>query len=89
MDGLSSPPIGHRPGITSVVADTIVLNGSTIEELELVLPTLREVLNRVNPVRLTAEEEAEEAQLKRTELERQTHSRKIRKAGDRLRFDSE
>jgi hypothetical protein len=39
----------HRPGIASVVGDTIVLDGTTIDELESVhLQTLHLVLERVN-----------------------------------------
>jgi hypothetical protein len=77
----------HRPGIASVVGDTIILAGTTLEELEEVhKETLRHVLARVN-------EEA--ARLEGTERERvaaeekaqKEFDEKVRAAAKRLRFD--
>jgi sRNA-binding protein len=62
----------HRPGIASVSYDTVILDGTTMEELERYhVETLRHVLDKVNAdvaehdhkERTRAQREAEAAQL--------------------------
>ena len=77
----------HRPDIASVVGDTIILDGTTIEELEQVhVATLRlalEVANQQEEDRLTRQ--ADEAQ--RRERAAQAHEANVRAAAERIRFD--
>jgi hypothetical protein len=76
----------HRPGICQVVGDTVVLDGTTIEELEEVhLPTLRLVLEKVN-ADIAQHEAQEQAARERAEPEAQAHSDKVRDAAKRLDF---
>lgn len=77
----------HRPGIASVVGDTVVLNGTTMEELERYhLETLRHVLAKVNAdvaahARRERLQRAQEAELQRR------HDESVREAAARLKFD--
>jgi hypothetical protein len=76
----------HRPGIASVQGDTIVLNGTTMEELERYhAETLRGVLDEVNR---QAAQAAQRARAQR-EIERQrgeAHSQTVDAIADRLKF---
>ncbi|HVC75227.1 MAG TPA: toll/interleukin-1 receptor domain-containing protein [Candidatus Micrarchaeaceae archaeon] len=77
----------HRPGIASVVADRIVLDGTTLEEVKIYhRDTLRlavEVANRQS----AADEEAERlAADRRAERQRQ-HAEEVRRAADDIKFD--
>jgi len=76
----------HRPGIGSVDGDTIVLNGTTMDELERHhLATLRLVLDRVN--RETADMERREVEEKaRQEGFEREHEREVDDVASRLRF---
>ena len=77
----------QRPGIASVSGDTIILDGTTIEELERHhVETLRLVLDKVNRD-LAANEEQERARTEREELERREHDENVRKLASRLKFD--
>lgn len=77
----------HRPGICRVIGDTVVLDGTTIEELENThLVTLRLVLDQTNQA--VGEAERKQRLLKdRERLEREQHEAKVREAARRLRFD--
>jgi TIR domain len=88
----NSPPqftTMHRPGIARVSGDTIVLDGTTMHELEEYhARTLRLCVERVN------EQQAEylerlRAQQERADAERQRHQQEIDEIADRLRFDDE
>ncbi|HYZ79535.1 MAG TPA: toll/interleukin-1 receptor domain-containing protein [Gaiellaceae bacterium] len=77
----------HRPGIASVSGDTIILDGTTMEELERYhVETLRYVLEKVN------EEIAEHERRLRAQGERQVEARRqheatVREISGRLKFD--
>ena len=77
----------HRPGIVSVHGDRVVLDGTTMEEVERHhRDTLLLVLDKVNQEIA----EREEAQRGRAEVERQRseeHRRSVEEAAKRLRFD--
>jgi len=77
----------HRSGIASVSGDTIVLDGTTIEELERYhVETLRHVLDKVN--RDVAEHGAKErARAEREEQQRREHEENVRQVASRLKFD--
>jgi hypothetical protein len=87
-----SPPrwtTRHRPGIASVTADRIVLDGTTIEEVERVhLPTLRLALEIANgreaERRMTAESEA-----RRQREAADAHETLVRTTAERLSFESD
>jgi hypothetical protein len=78
----------HRPGILSVQGDRIVLEGTTVEELEhFHRETLMLVLEKVNNEiagRETAERRWAEAESRR----REEHRRAVSAAAERLSFDS-
>jgi TIR domain-containing protein len=77
----------HRPGIASVVGDTIVLDGTTIEEVqEAHLTTVKNVIAEVNEKVLEFERRERERMDREAEAEgrRQTE---IRDRIDRMRFD--
>lgn len=77
----------HRPGIARVVGDEVILDGTTIEEVEKYhRDTLKVVLQRTNQV--VAEMEA--AAHRRAEAERrqrEAHDEEVRKRADQIRFD--
>lgn len=77
----------HRPGIGSVVGDRIVLDGTTLEELEEYhMDTLKGVLDEVN--RRVAEAEAQQRDAARKKAaETAELEQKVRDAADRLTFD--
>lgn len=77
----------HRPGIGSVAGDRILLDGTTIEEVEQVhLATLRLVVEVVNRDRalITNQQRAER---ERQEHARREQERRAREIADRMRFD--
>jgi sRNA-binding protein len=77
----------HRPGIASVSGDTVVLDGTTMEELERYhIETLRHVLGKVNED--VAEHEAQErARAEREEQQGREHDENVRDVASRLKFD--
>jgi len=77
----------HRPGIASVAGDRIILDGTTMEEVERYhAATLHKVIPEVN--RLVAEEEAtERRKSERAEAERRVHDESVRDASKRITFD--
>jgi hypothetical protein len=77
----------HRPGIGSVQGDTIVLDGTTMDELETVhLNTLRAVMDKTNDE--AAEFERRQCEAQRREKEQHaSHEENVRDVSRRLRFD--
>ncbi len=76
----------HRPGIGSVEGDTIVLDGTTMDELERYhIETLRLVLEQVN--RNTADIERRQAEEQARQAAREgQHEREVEDVASRLRF---
>jgi hypothetical protein len=77
----------HRPGIASIQGDTIVLDGTSMEELEQYhVETLRGVLDVVNQKvgEFERRERAERSQ--QAEAER-SHQQSVDDVAGRLRFD--
>ncbi|MFI5352729.1 MAG: hypothetical protein ACHQZS_07175 [Candidatus Binatales bacterium] len=90
VDSWNRPPeftSMHRPGIARVEGDRIVLDGTTIEEVERYhLKTLKLAVQRANE--LTVEWFRSRQQRDRGESERQEeHRRRVKEAAKRLRFD--
>lgn len=91
-DAWNSPPAWtsmHRPGIASVQGDRIVLDGTTIDELERYhLKTLKLVVRQLNErtgqYLRTERERVEAAQQAAAE-----HDRQVRETAQRLRFDED
>ncbi len=77
----------HRPGIARVVGDQVILDGTTIEEVERYhRDTLKLVIERVNEIVV----ERDRARQRRAEAERerlQKHEDAVREAARRLKFD--
>lgn len=79
----------HRPGIASVQGDRIVLDGTTIEELERYhLKTLKLVIGQLNAA-MAVHRERELAVLEAERQARAEHERQVADAAARLRFDDE
>jgi len=77
----------HRPGIGSVEGDTILLDGTTMNELERHhLATLRVVLERVNRDAADIERRDVEEKARQEGFERE-HEREVEDVASRLRFD--
>jgi hypothetical protein len=76
----------HRPGIGYVEGDTIVLDGTDMQELEQYhLPTLRLVLDKVN-TEVTALEAGKRARTEAEEARQREHRREVDDIADRLDF---
>jgi hypothetical protein len=77
----------HRPGIASVQGDRVVLDGTTVEEVEkyhrdtliLVVKTVNEAVAHRQAQRLQQEE--------RRRQEAEEHRRRVEEASRRIRFD--
>ena len=77
----------HRPGIASVSGDRILLDGTTLEEVERYhAATLRLVIPAVN-AQVAAEEEAERVNRERDDAENRAHDEAVREAAKRISFD--
>lgn len=77
----------HRPGIASVSGDTVVLDGTTLGELERYhVETLGHVIAKVNDDVRQAEDR-ERVQLQRQQALEEKHRREVDDVADRLRFD--
>jgi hypothetical protein len=77
----------HRPGIGSLQGDTIVLDGTTMDELERYhVETLRHVIEKVNHDVAQAEAR-ERATLERQKRLDDAHRRDIDDISDRLDFE--
>jgi TIR domain len=77
----------HRPGIASISGDAVILDGTTMEELERYhVETLRHVLDKVNQDVATHESQ-ERARAEREERQRGEHEEAVRQVASRLKFD--
>lgn len=77
----------HRPGIARVVGDTVVLDGTTIDEVERYhLDTVKLCVARANDEEIAALERAQR-RAERDEAERQAHEAHVDEVADRLKFD--
>jgi hypothetical protein len=77
----------HRPGIARVVGDKIILDGTTLEEVEEVhRETLKGVLNDVN-ARFAELEQREKQQQDERARREQEHADHVRDAARRIRFE--
>lgn len=79
----------HRPGIASVRGDTIVLDGTTVEEVERYhRPTLRLAVNEANAKFSAIEtQRTQAAEAERLRVEK--HRRTVSEAAKKLRFNDE
>ncbi len=77
----------HRPGIARVEGDRVILDGTTIDEVENYhRDTLVLVVKRVNEIiaeREAAQRRREEAEVQR----REQHDREVRERARRISFD--
>lgn len=79
----------HRPGIARVYGDTIVLDGTTMDELEDVhMKTLRLCIKAVNEEEAAHSKRVREAQ-ERDEAAKREHEREVEEIASRLKFDDE
>jgi len=77
----------HRPGIASVSGDMIVLDGTTMDELERYhAETLRRCVDQANEQEAVHGERVQQARM-RDEAERRGHERQVDEIADRLKFD--
>lgn len=88
----NSPPsftTMHRPGIASVIGDTVVMDGTTIDEVEKYhLKTVQlcvEQANENEANRLQAERQHKE----RDDVARREHEAHVGEVANRLRFDDD
>jgi hypothetical protein len=77
----------HRPGIAKVVGDKVILDGTTLEEVEHAhRDTLKLAVDEAN--RLIAEQEAKkQAEADRKREEQRRHEESVREAAKRISFD--
>ena len=77
----------HRPGIARVEGDRVILDGTTVEEVEQVhRDTLKVVLDKVN--KDIAEHEARQRRLEEERAEQlRQHEKSVRDAAKRMTFD--
>jgi hypothetical protein len=77
----------HRPGIASVVGDSVVLDGTTLEEVERYhLPVLKSAAIRANEG-IRSQEAADAEGKSQEERERQEFRKHVDDAADRIKFD--
>lgn len=77
----------HRAGIASVSGDTVVLDGTTMEELERYhVETLQAVLDKVNQD-VAVHEAKERARAEREKQQRREHDENVHQIAGRLQFD--
>ncbi len=77
----------HRPGIASVQGDKVVLNGTTLDEVERYhLPVLKAAVARANEGERAYEEEVA-ARKAESERETQDFRKHVDEAADRIKFD--
>jgi sRNA-binding protein len=77
----------HRPGIARVSGDTVILDGTTMEELERYhVDTLRHVIAKVNTDVAAHEAREQERAVREAERARQ-HDETVRKVSERLSFE--
>jgi len=91
-DAWNSPPAFttmHRPGIASVQGDRIVLDGTTIDELERYhLKTLKLVVRQLNE-RTAQHLRTERQRAEAAELAAAEHKRRVHETAQRLRFSED
>jgi hypothetical protein len=76
----------HRPGIASVSGDKVILDGTTIEEVdEYHAKTLRLVVDKVNGDAAVVEER-ERRRREAEEVERKKHRDNVREVSERIQF---
>jgi TIR domain-containing protein len=86
-DGPPSFTTMHRPGIGSVQGDTVVLDSTTMDELETVhLSTLRAVMDKTNADVAEIERREHDA-FQREKQQRRSHEENVREVSRRLRSD--
>jgi hypothetical protein len=77
----------HRPGIASVSGDTVILDGTTMEELERYhVETLRHVVEKVN-ADVAEHERQERARAEREAKARRQHEQAVKEISSRLEFE--
>jgi hypothetical protein len=77
----------HRPGIASVYGDTLVLDGTTMEEAENYhLDTLKIVIPRVNEL-AEEQEQRRQGKVRRETKETASHRATVHEVAKRLRFE--
>lgn len=77
----------HRPGISHIEGDRIVLNGTSLEEIEKYQgKTLKLVVDRVNEI-IAEHERTQRSQVDEEERRRQEHRRQVEEAARHLSFD--
>ena len=77
----------HRPGIASVSGDRIILDGTTMEEVERYhAATLRKVIPLVNQ-RVAEQEGAERRAQDRADKEALAHRQAVSDAAKRIKFE--
>ena len=77
----------HRPGIASVEGDCIVLNGTTLEEVEAYhAKTLQLVIERANQ-EIDRREALEKQEQERSEQEAKAHEEKVAEVAKRIKFE--
>jgi hypothetical protein len=77
----------HRPGIAQVIDDTVVLGGTTIDEVERYhLDTVKLCIARANDEEIARLERARR-RAERDETARQAHEAQVDEVADRLKFD--
>lgn len=77
----------HRPGIVSVQGGRLILERTTMDEIERThRETLKLVLQKVND-EIAAREQAELSHEKQERHRREEHQRSVQEAAERLRFD--
>ena len=77
----------HRPGIAQIIDDRIILNGTTMEEIEdYHLDTLKLIIERVNKLHLEREK-LEQKRLEEKKRQNQKHINEVKNISDRLKFD--
>ena len=76
----------HRPGIASVSGDTVILNGTTMDELEQFhVDTLRHVVEKVN-ADIAAHDRQHRLQVAREDEAKRQHDESVREISARLKF---
>lgn len=79
----------HRPGIAAVVGDKLILNGTTVEEVEKYhAETLRHIVEKVNNDAACIEEQ-DRRNREADQSFREDHTEHVRKIAERVRFDTE
>jgi hypothetical protein len=77
----------HRPGIASVSGDTVVLDGTTIEEVrDYHARTFRPVVARLNEAQAQHDAKAQ-IDASRETAERSSHEENVRVVADEIRFE--